>query len=191
MRRMLDRSVVATVIAGLVLVAGCAKTPVATVSSAPAPAPAPTAPLPAPAPPPPSVGAAPTPPPTPPPAPRPAPPKEYRAHEALKPIYFAFDAATIRPADAKILDANAAWLNANPGYLLLIEGHCDERGTSDYNLALGDRRAKAALNHLVAQGIKSDRVTIVSYGEERPACAEHDEACWSKNRRAQFLIKER
>jgi len=190
-RRMLDRSVVATVIAGLVLVAGCAKTPVATVSSAPAPAPAPTAPLPAPAPPPPSVGAAPTPPPTPPPAPRPAPPKEYRAHEALKPIYFAFDAATIRPADAKILDANAAWLNANPGYLLLIEGHCDERGTSDYNLALGDRRAKAALNHLVAQGIKSDRVTIVSYGEERPACAEHDEACWSKNRRAQFLIKER
>ena len=191
MRRMLDGSVVATVIAGLVLVAGCAKTPVATVSSAPAPAPAPTAPLPAPAPPPPSVGAAPTPPPTPPPAPRPAPPKEYRAHEALKPIYFAFDAATIRPADAKILDANAAWLNANPGYLLLIEGHCDERGTSDYNLALGDRRAKAALNHLVAQGIKSDRITIVSYGEERPACAEHDEACWSKNRRAQFLIKER
>ncbi len=191
MRRMLDGSVVATVIAGLVLVAGCAKTPVATVSSAPAAAPAPTAPLPAPAPPPPSVGAAPTPPPTPPPAPRPAPPKEYRAHEALKPIYFAFDAATIRPADAKILDANAAWLNANPGYLLLIEGHCDERGTSDYNLALGDRRAKAALNHLVAQGIKSDRITIVSYGEERPACAEHNEACWSKNRRAQFLIKER
>jgi len=188
-RTMLDRSVVATVIVGLVLVAGCAKTPVATVSSAPAPAPAPRAPPPAPAPPPPSVGAAPTPPPT--PAPRPAPPKEYRAHEALKPIYFAFDAATIRPTDAKILDANAAWLNANPGYLLLIEGHCDERGTSDYNLALGDRRAKAAMNHLVAQGIKSDRIAVVSYGEERPACAEHDEACWSKNRRAQFLIKER
>ena len=191
MRTMLDRSVVATVIVGLVLAAGCAKTPVATVSSAPAPAPAPTAPPPAPAPPPPSVGAAPTPSPTPPPAPRPAPPKEYRAHEALKPIYFAFDAATIRPADAKILDANTAWLNANPGYLLLIEGHCDERGTSDYNLALGDRRAKAAMNHLVAQGIKSDRITVVSYGEERPACVEHDEACWSKNRRAQFLIKER
>ena len=189
MRIMLDRSVVATVIVGLVLVAGCAKTPVATVSSAPAPAPAPTAPPPTPAPPPPSVGAAPTPPPT--PAPRPAPPKEYRAHEALKPIYFAFDAAAIRPADAKVLDANAAWLNANPGYLLLIEGHCDERGTSDYNLALGDRRAKAAMNHLVAQGIKSDRITVVSYGEERPACSEHDEACWLKNRRAQFLIKER
>ena len=97
----------------------------------------------------------------------------------------------IRPADAKILDANGAWLNANPGYLVLIEGHCDERGTSDYNLALGDRRAKAAMNHLVAQGIKSDRITIVSYGEERPACAGHDEACWPKNRRAQFLIKER
>ena len=133
MRTMLDRSVVATVIVGLVLVAGCAKTPVATVSSAPAPAPAPTAPPPAPAPPPPSVGAAPTPPPT--PVPRPAPPKEYRAHEALKPIYFAFDAATIRPTDAKILDANAAWLNANPGSFLASAGSTGasytlERGTA-------------------------------------------------------------
>jgi len=132
--------------------------------------------------------AAPTPPP---PAPRPAPPKDYRAHEALTPIYFDFDKATVRPGDVKILDANAAWLNANPGYLVLIEGHCDERGTSNYNLALGDRRAKAAMNHLVARGIKSDRITIVSYGEERPVCTEHNETCWSKNRRAQFLIKER
>ena len=75
--------------------------------------------------------------------------------------------------------------------LVLIEGHCDERGTSNYNLALGDRRAKAAMNHLAARGIKSDRITIVSYGEERPVCTEHNETCWSKNRRAQFLIKER
>jgi len=194
-RTLLDRSVVATVIVGLILVAGCAKRPVASVSQAPAPAPAPAAPPPAPAPapaapapPPPPAVVAPTPPP---PAPRPAPPKEYQANESVKPIFFDFDKATIRPADAKILDANAVWLNANPGYLVLIEGHCDDRGTSDYNLALGDRRAKTATNHLVAQGIKSDRITIVSYGEERPVCTEKSEACWSKNRRAQFLIKER
>jgi peptidoglycan-associated lipoprotein len=137
-----------------------------------------------------AVAPAPAPAPAPEPA-RPAPPKEYRADDALKPIYFAFDAAVVRPGDAKILDANAQWLNANPGYLLLVEGHCDERGTNDYNLALGDRRAKAAMNYLVAQGIKSDRITIVSYGEERPACTEHNEACWAKNRRSQFLVKER
>ena len=192
MRTLLDRSVVATVIVGLILAAGCAKRPVETVSSAPAPAPAPTAqpPAPAVAAPAPSAPAvaAPTPPA---PAPRPSPPKDYRAHEALTPIYFDFDKATVRPGDVKILDANAAWLNANPGYLVLIEGHCDERGTSNYNLALGDRRAKAAMNHLAARGIKSDRITIVSYGEERPVCTEHNETCWSKNRRAQFLIKER
>jgi len=97
----------------------------------------------------------------------------------------------VRPGDAKILDASAQWLNSNANYLLLIEGHCDERGTNDYNLALGDRRAKAAMNYLVAQGVKSDRITIVSYGEERPACTDHNEACWAKNRRSQFLIKER
>jgi len=138
------------------------------------------------------VVAAPAPAPAPAPEPaRPAPPKEYRANDALKPIFFGFDQATVRPGDAKILDASAQWLNSNSNYLLLIEGHCDERGTNDYNLALGDRRAKAAMNYLVAQGVKSDRITIVSYGEERPVCTEHTEACWAKNRRDQFLIKER
>jgi len=192
-RTLLDRSILASVIVMLLLVAACAKRPVATVSQAPAPAPAPAAPPPpavAPAPPPPPVVVAPTPTP-PPPAPRPAPPKEYRPDDALKPIYFAFDSATIRPADAKVLDASAAWLAKNDGYLLLIEGHCDERGTEAYNLALGDRRAKSAMNYLVAQGVKGDRVTIVSFGEERPVCTEHNEACWSKNRRDMFLIKER
>jgi peptidoglycan-associated lipoprotein len=134
--------------------------------------------------------AAPTPPP-PPPAPRPAPPKEYRANDALKAIYFDFDKSAVRPADAKTLDASAQWLKSNPGYVLLIEGHCDDRGTNDYNLALGDRRAKAAMNHLVAQGVPGDRITTVSYGEERPSCTEKNEGCWSKNRRSQFLIKER
>src|SRR5262245_27484218 len=132
---MLVRSVLASMTVALLLVAGCAKQPVATVSQAPAhaPAPAPAAPPPpppAPAPAPPPPVAAPTPPPPAPPAPRPAPPKEYQANDALKPIYFAFDGATVRPGDAKILDASAQWLKSNPGYLLLIEGHCDERGTN-------------------------------------------------------------
>jgi peptidoglycan-associated lipoprotein len=109
----------------------------------------------------------------------------------VKPLHFDLDKAVVRPGDAKVLDANAAWLKQNANYLLLIEGHCDERGTNEYNLALGDRRAKAALNYLAAQGISADRMTIVSYGEERPVCAEHNEACWSKNRRDQFMVKER
>jgi peptidoglycan-associated lipoprotein len=193
-RTFIDRSILATMIIGLLFVAACAKRPVATVrEAAPAPAPAPPpAPAPAPAPaapaPPPPVAAAPTPPP---PAPRPAPPKEYMANDALKPIHFAFDKADIRPADAKILDASAKWLASNPTQILLIEGHCDERGTDAYNLALGDRRAKAAMNYLVAQGVASDRITIVSFGEERPLCKDKNEACWSQNRRGMFLVKDK
>src|SRR5262245_8043833 len=121
--------VLASMTVALVLLAGCAKRPVATVRPAPAPAPVapapppPPAPAPAPAPPPPVAAPAPPPPaPAPEPA-RPAPPKEYRANDALKPIYFAFDQSTVRPGDAKILDASAQWLNSNANYLLLIEGH--------------------------------------------------------------------
>ena len=197
MRTILDRSILASMIVGLLFVSACAKRPVATVRQAP---PAPAAPAPAPAPPPPAapappppVVAAPTPPPPapPPPAPRPAPPKEYRADDALKPIGFAFDSATLRPADTKILDASAAWLVKNSEFLLLIEGHCDERGTDEYNLALGDRRARSAMNYLVAHGVPTDRITIVSFGEQRPLCRESNEGCWSKNRRDMFLVKEK
>jgi peptidoglycan-associated lipoprotein len=125
------------------------------------------------------------------PAPPPAPPKEYRANEALKQIHFAFDKADIRPDDAKILDASAAYLKANPDQLVLIEGHCDERGTNEYNLALGERRAKAAMNYLVSNGIAATRITTISYGEERPLCTEKNEGCWSRNRNDTFLTKER
>jgi len=197
-RTILDRSILASMIVGLLFVSACAKRPVATVSQAPAPAPAPApaappppAPAPAPAPvtpPAPPPVAAPAPPP---PAPRPAPPKEYRADDALKPIHFAFDSATLRPADTKILEASAAWLAKNGDYLVLIEGHCDERGTDEYNLALGDRRARSAMNYLVANGVKSDRITIVSFGEQKPLCTDKNEACYSKNRRDMFLIKEK
>jgi peptidoglycan-associated lipoprotein len=108
---------------------------------------------------------------------------------ALRDIHFDFDKYDVRPADAKILDANAAWLKTNARSLLMIEGHCDERGTPEYNLALGERRAKAAMSYLAALGIQANRISIISYGEERGLCKEHGEACWAKNRRAHFLVK--
>ena len=119
---------------------------------------------------------------------RPA-PRDFMAVAALKDINFDFDKYEIRPGDAKILDANAAWLKNNARNLVLIEGHCDERGTQEYNLALGERRAKAAMSYLAALGVQAGRITIVSYGAERPLCKEQGEACWAKNRRAHFLIK--
>jgi peptidoglycan-associated lipoprotein len=119
---------------------------------------------------------------------RPA-PAEFSPHDALHDIHFDFDKYEIRRSDAAILDANAQWLKTNPQYLLLVEGHADERGTNEYNLALGERRATATTNYLVSRGVRSSRVSIVSYGEDRPACREHTEECWAKNRRAHFLIK--
>jgi len=119
---------------------------------------------------------------------RPA-PRDFMENAALRDIHFDFDKYDVRPADAKILDANAAWLKTNARSLLMIEGHCDERGTPEYNLALGERRAKAAMSYLAALGIQANRISIISYGEERGLCKEHGEACWAKNRRAHFLVK--
>ena len=116
-------------------------------------------------------------------------PAEFRPTAALTDIHFDFDKYAIRPEDAKILDQNAAWMKANPNDLILIEGHADERGTNEYNLALGDRRARATKDSLIAQGVQASRLTTISYGEERPLCVEHNEACWAKNRRAHFLVK--
>ena len=176
------------------LLAGCPKRPAMTAATAPPPLPPaaaapPTPAAPAPAP----VAPAPVAPPTaaPAPAPAPAPPKEYRNNAALKQIFFAFDKADIRPDDAQTLAASAAYLKANPNQLLLIEGHCDERGTSEYNLALGERRAKAAMTFLVSNGVEASRITTISYGKERPICTEKNEACWSKNRNDTFLTKDR
>jgi peptidoglycan-associated lipoprotein len=118
-------------------------------------------------------------------------PKDFAAVADLVDVFFDFDKYDIRPADAKTLDANAGWLKSNPNHLVLIEGHCDERGTNEYNLALGERRAKSTMNYLVSQGVQANRITIISYGEERPQCTEHTEACWAKNRRAHFLVKPR
>jgi peptidoglycan-associated lipoprotein len=129
--------------------------------------------------------------PAPPPPPPPPAPRQYAANPALEDIHFDFDQATIRRGDARILDASAAWLRANPTQLVLIEGHCDERGTNEYNLALGERRARAAMSYLVSKGVDASRISMVSYGKERPVCTQKAEACWARNRRAHFLVKPR
>ena len=120
---------------------------------------------------------------------------DYEPTPELRDIHFDFDSAAIRPGDVKILDANAAWLRAHPQLLVLIEGHCDNRGATsrknDFNVDLGERRAQAAMNHLIAQGVQASRITILSYGEERPQCTEESERCWSQNRRSRFLVKPR
>jgi peptidoglycan-associated lipoprotein len=118
-------------------------------------------------------------------------PKEFTEVPELKPIYFDFDKYDIRPEDAKILESNAEWLKANAEMLVQIEGHCDPRGTPEYNIALGERRARAARNHLIASGVAADRISTVSFGSEHPVCSEATEECWAKNRRAIFLVKPR
>jgi peptidoglycan-associated lipoprotein len=186
----------------MLFVTGCPKRPATTAASAPAPTGSATAPA-APGAPSPSMAAPSRPGPAPAtPAPAtPAPataapatpprPSEFSENANLKDVYFDFDKYDIRPDDAKILDGNATWLKSNANNLVLIEGHCDERGTNEYNLALGERRAKATMNYLVAQGVQANRITIISYGKERPVCSEKNESCWQKNRRAHFLTKGR
>lgn len=113
----------------------------------------------------------------------------YSPVAELTDIHFDFDKYEIRATDAAVLDRHAAWLKQNGDRLILIEGHTDERGTSEYNVALGERRAKATMNYLVSHGVAAGRIAIVSYGEERPMCGQHDESCWAQNRRAHFLAK--
>jgi peptidoglycan-associated lipoprotein len=115
--------------------------------------------------------------------------KRFKPTTKLRDIHFDFDAYDIRPEDSKILDADIDWIQSNPNHLILIEGHCDERGTNEYNLALGEHRARAALSYMLAHGVQASRFTTLSYGEERPACIERTEECWAKNRRAHFLVK--
>jgi peptidoglycan-associated lipoprotein len=113
--------------------------------------------------------------------------QDARAFEA-EGIYFDFDKSEIKAEAKAILEKKAAWLRANPSYKVKIEGNCDERGTNEYNLALGDRRAKAAQKYLNALGISMDRMSTISYGEEKPVCKEKNEKCWSKNRRDDFKL---
>ena len=105
---------------------------------------------------------------------------------ALKPVYFDYDKSEIRDDMKPVLQENAKWLLANKNVKAQVEGHCDERGTNDYNLALGSRRADAVKRYLIALGVPASRLSMISYGEERPVCTQHEEPCWGRNRRAQF-----
>lgn len=131
--------------------------------------------------------------------PAPAPPREEPKPEAVKKnvtppvpfvlqrIHFDFDKYELKPEAQRILAENARVLQAYPDVNIVIEGHCDERGTVEYNLALGDKRARAARDYLVALGISPSRISVISYGKERPLDYGHNEAAWAKNRRAEFV----
>jgi peptidoglycan-associated lipoprotein len=105
----------------------------------------------------------------------------------LKDIFFDFDRAIIRADQQTELAADVAWLKANAAARAVVEGHCDERGTAEYNLGLGERRAKAVRDALMAAGIEAGRIRTVSYGKERPFLLGHDESAWRVNRRAHFV----
>ena len=106
----------------------------------------------------------------------------------LKDVHFDFDKYDVRPGDTEILKENAALLKRYPKVKIQIEGHCDERGTIEYNLALGERRANSTKKYLLNLGIPGDRISTISYGEERPLDPGHNEEAWAKNRRAHFII---
>jgi len=150
-----------------------------------------------PAPMPPPVAPA-TPPPAPAPPPEPAPQvedplaglssAELESRGLLPDIHFEYDSAELRDADRQVLSQNAEFLKSHDYIKVTVEGHCDERGTVEYNLALGERRARNAYDYLVSLGVGADRLKTVSYGKEIPLCQESSETCWARNRRAHFAI---
>ncbi len=109
----------------------------------------------------------------------------------LKDVYFEYDKALLTGEAKGALNEDAAWLKANPQAQITLEGHCDERGSSEYNLGLGDRRAKAAREYLVAAGVDGSRIRTISYGKERPFVLGHDESAWRFNRRGHFVVSGR
>jgi len=114
--------------------------------------------------------------------------EEINAEKPLAMIHFDYDKFFIRDDAKPVLESNAAWLNKWKTAKLLIEGHCDERGTEEYNLALGEKRAKSTLDYLVSLGVSPDRLKIISYGKSQPLDPASNESAWAKNRRAQFTI---
>jgi peptidoglycan-associated lipoprotein len=105
----------------------------------------------------------------------------------LQPVYFDFDRSFIREDARAVMKANADWLKANPGVKVRIEGNCDERGTREYNQALGQRRAASAKKYLTDLGVSAKRISLISYGKEKPVCTASNEECWQKNRRGDFV----
>ena len=116
---------------------------------------------------------------------------EINRNSPLKPIFFDYDRFDISTEAQRILDANAEVLRKNPTWVITIEGHCDERGTAEYNLALGERRAASARTYLVSLGIPGDRIRIVSYGKEFPFDPAHNDEAWAKNRRDHLVVTQK
>ena len=164
---------VAAVLLCALAISGCAKKTMVTPPQAasPPPAAAHTAPMPAPA-----------------PVPAPAPTAALTAGD-FKDAYFEFDKSDLQEAARTALDADAKLLRDHPKADIRIEGHCDERGTVEYNQALGDRRARAAQDYLEAAGASASQIETISYGKDRPFCTEHEESCWARNRCDHLVLK--
>ena len=126
---------------------------------------------------------------------RPAPRPDVRVsadelfRQNVQTIYFDYDKAEVRPDQVSRLEVNASWLKQNRGLKFTIEGHCDERGSEEYNLGLGDRRANVIKEFLIKQGVDESNINTISYGEERPVCTEKTEECYQRNRRGAFVVK--
>jgi peptidoglycan-associated lipoprotein len=118
-----------------------------------------------------------------------APSDEELFNQNVKDAFFDFDKSDIRPDAQQALMADAAFLQQHPNIRFTVEGHCDERGSTEYNLGLGDRRATAVKDFLVQQGVSADRIRTISYGKEKPFCTEHTEDCWQQNRRGHFVYQ--
>jgi peptidoglycan-associated lipoprotein len=158
----------------------------------------------APPPPPPPPAATPAPPPPPPPPPPPAPPpprplteeeifarktlEQLNAEKPLDDVFFELDKSEIRPEGKSSLQKDADWMKKWTSTQVSVEGHCDSRGSAEYNLGLGSRRANAVKDYLVSLGIAANRLTIVSKGKEQPFCSDENESCWQQNRRGHFVI---
>ena len=119
----------------------------------------------------------------------PAAPIEQLFSQNMKDVFFDYDSYDISPQYQQVLQADARFLQQHPNMKFTIEGHCDERGSTEYNLALGDNRANAAKQALVQLGISGDRIRTISYGKEKPFCTESTESCWQQNRRAHFVYQ--
>ena len=114
--------------------------------------------------------------------------EELNSTSPLDPVFFDYDQSDISAATRTVLQRNADWLRKWPSTRITVDGHCDERGTNEYNLALGDRRAAAVRDYLVGLGIPGNRIATVSRGEESPFCTDSHEGCWSRNRRGHFSV---
>jgi len=115
---------------------------------------------------------------------------EVSGNGPLTDIHFGYNTYNIEPQDGSILKGNASWLEAHPQTRVQVEGHCDERGSEEYNIALGAKRAQAAKDYLVTLGVDGSRISTISYGKELPLCTEHDESCWAQNRRDHFVVQQ-